>query len=309
MIELSIIIPIYNVEEYLDECLESVYKIKNIKKEVLLINDGSTDNSIEIIKKYKELYFEETIVINKKNEGLSATRNLGIENSKGKYITFLDSDDFINTRELESLYFFTKKNDLDVGIGNGIYFPKIEKIFKGKYEEKLYKGLDFFCKMLEKNDYLEIVVAKIYKKEFLLKNKLKFIEKIYHEDTPFTFEVLLKAKKVMFYDLNIYVYRKREMSITSKKTKKHIIDKIIGFHRSVDEYSKYKKNNEQEINLTINNYFFDWLWFGYKDLNKVDKNLFFKVLRLKKFTVKRYIKILIMLFEIYIKQNIIFIKD
>lgn len=93
-IDLSIIIPIYNVEQFLRDCLETVYNIK-INKEVILINDGSTDNSYFIIKEFEERYSDQTIVINQKNQGLAETRNIGLKYAKGEYITFIDSDDFI----------------------------------------------------------------------------------------------------------------------------------------------------------------------------------------------------------------------
>ena len=92
--KLSIVVPIYNVEKYLEECLESIYKL-NIKKEIILVNDESPDKSYLIIEKYKKLYPNETVIINQKNKGLSGARNSGLEIAKGKYIAFIDSDDFI----------------------------------------------------------------------------------------------------------------------------------------------------------------------------------------------------------------------
>ncbi|MGL4687379.1 MAG: glycosyltransferase family 2 protein, partial [Fusobacteriaceae bacterium] len=94
--ELSIIVPIYMVEEYLEECLESLYKIEGIEKEIILVNDGSPDNSYLIIEEFKKKYPKETVIIKKKNGGLSSARNLGISVAKGKYISFIDSDDFID---------------------------------------------------------------------------------------------------------------------------------------------------------------------------------------------------------------------
>ena len=88
-IELSIIVPIYNVEKYLRQCLDSIYKIENIKKEIILVNDGTKDNSGEIINEYYKKYKEITKVIEQENSGLSSARNTGLKNAMGKYIYFL----------------------------------------------------------------------------------------------------------------------------------------------------------------------------------------------------------------------------
>ena len=95
-IELSIIIPVYNVELYLRKCLDTIYPLQ-MKKEVILIDDGSQDNSFGIMQEYKDKFPEETIIISQENKGVSAVRNRGLEVALGKYVAFLDSDDFINT--------------------------------------------------------------------------------------------------------------------------------------------------------------------------------------------------------------------
>ena len=86
-IELSIIVPVYNVEQYLEECLVSIYAVENIKKEVILVNDGSTDSSQEILRRYKEKYPDITVLIDKENRGLSSARNAGIKVAKGNVIS------------------------------------------------------------------------------------------------------------------------------------------------------------------------------------------------------------------------------
>ncbi|MGL6168669.1 MAG: glycosyltransferase, partial [Fusobacteriaceae bacterium] len=115
--ELSIIVPIYNVEIYLRECLESLYKIKGIKKEIILVNDGSKDNSYKIIEEYKEKYPDITKVINKTNGGLSSARNSGLKEATGEYISFIDSDDFVDHLMFEEFFKLAIKDKVEVAVG------------------------------------------------------------------------------------------------------------------------------------------------------------------------------------------------
>ena len=106
MCDISIVIPIYNVEKYLRKCLDSVYSLNLDNKEVILVNDGSTDTSINILNEFKNKYPNKTKIISQKNQGLSEARNIGIKNSNGKYILFIDSDDFIIPTETEEFINF-----------------------------------------------------------------------------------------------------------------------------------------------------------------------------------------------------------
>lgn len=127
--ELSIIVPIYNVEDYLEECLESLYNIKNIELEIILVNDGSKDNSFKIMEKFKDMYPEKTVLINKENGGLSSARNAGMKAAVGEYISFIDSDDFIDVDEFERFFKEGQKDKLDVIVGNMRYYtPEKQEI-------------------------------------------------------------------------------------------------------------------------------------------------------------------------------------
>lgn len=103
IIKVSIVIPVYNVESYLEECMESVINQSLDDIEIICINDGSTDSSLKILERYESKY-NNIIVINQENKGLSASRNIGIRKARGKYIYFLDSDDFINIKSMEKCY-------------------------------------------------------------------------------------------------------------------------------------------------------------------------------------------------------------
>lgn len=214
-LELSIIIPVYNVEKYLKECLNSISKIKDINYEILIVNDGSPDNSQKIIEEFCKNNIKAKFFI-KENGGLSSARNYGIERAKGEYVWFVDSDDFINPDEFQNFYNKLDKN-LDILIGN-FYIFKNNNISK---EEKLLKnnkelsGKELLVKKGKTVIGKTYVWRNLYNREFLLDNKLYFKEKIVVEDQLFTILCLLKAKKVKYLDNYIYYYRIREGSITT----------------------------------------------------------------------------------------------
>ena len=223
---ISIVVPIYNVETYLNECLDSLYKLNIPNMEIILIDDGSTDNSYSIAKEYSEKYPEKTLLIQKENGGLSSVRNLGIKKASKKYIAFIDSDDFIDVKVFEDLLQKGIKKNLDVIVGNLMYY-RDGKIGKPLFRSELIKncgcvnGIDFFHNTFEKPKcFREEVVASFYKKDFLIENNLFFTEGILHEDSEFTPKVYMKAKKIEYFKCPFYFYRQRSGSIMSKVTDK-----------------------------------------------------------------------------------------
>lgn len=289
-IEISIIVPIYNVEKYLDECLNSIYAIKNMKKEVILINDGSTDNSTIIAQKYKNKYSNETILVNQENSGLSSARNRGLEIASGKYISFIDSDDFIEGKKFKELKKILEEDDLDILISNAQYYPNTKKMHRGVYEG-IKSGVEILVEMLKKKDYREVVWKNLYKREFLNENGIRFIEGLLHEDTPFMFECLLKAKKVKYEDITFYNYRKREGSIVSTQTEKNIIHGIYGIKLIL---KNYRQINEQ--NKILNTYIVSSYYSRAKKIKRNEKEIFRSIYELKKFTLEGWIKLILILF-------------
>lgn len=241
--DLSIIVPIYNVEDYLDECLKSIYKIKNLRYEVILVNDGSKDKSDVIIERFKEKYPDKTVVITKENGGLSSARNAGLRLAKGKYVSFIDSDDFIDPDEFSKFVYETITSRLDIGVGNMRYYipGKIgEPLFRSRRikDMAVVTGTEFLWGTLQQPKcFREEVVDDLYNKNFLVKNNLYFNESIIHEDSEFTTLAYLKAKKVKFIDRTFYFYRQREGSIMNKVSEKS----VISLEKICDTlYEKYK---------------------------------------------------------------------
>lgn len=127
-IKVSVIVPIYNTEKFLRKCIESIVNQTLQEIEIILINDGSTDNSHNICLEYAEKYPEKIRYINNKNIGCSATRNLGIELAKGEYIAFVDSDDYIEKGMYKEMYEVTRNKNLDVVVSGIIYEDSFNKI-------------------------------------------------------------------------------------------------------------------------------------------------------------------------------------
>lgn len=218
-INVSVIIPVYNVENYIEECIKSLLKQSLKEIEFIFVDDGSNDNSVNIIKKYKD---ERIILLSKENGGQSSARNLGLNKSRGQFIAFVDSDDFLIVDSCyEEMYKLAKKNESDIICGNGIqYFENGEKkeLFRNKSE--------FYSRTLDSREYLyvfrknksmhSVVWLNLYKREFIMNNKLFFKEGYLHEDELFIGEVFLRANTVSIYPVNFYGYRIRQNStITS----------------------------------------------------------------------------------------------
>ena len=221
----SVIIPVYNVKQYLHDCLNSVLNQTFLNYEVICINDGSTDGSGVILDEYSKKN-DSIKVISQKNKGLSAARNAGIKAAKGDYVFFLDSDDWIEKDSLkilsESIF------DEDMICFNGRrYFEDgtVEEPDKGISEEGL-AGWDYYNKyaLVSSKFHFVCVVLRLYKREFLLNNNLLFEDGIYHEDNLFTPIACYYASKVKVIHDCLYVYRIRKGSITQTQNPQRIFD-------------------------------------------------------------------------------------
>lgn len=229
-IAVSVIIPVYNVGEYLVECLKSVssQSLKNI--EIIAVNDGSTDNSLEILASYSKIETR-LIVLNQDNAGLSMARNNGTKIAKGEYIYFLDSDDFIDNCCLEKLYSKAKMDNLDILFFDADSFFDFKDVFlekkfasyKNYYKRKgcyhqIMKGMELLRNMYKNDDYRASAVLQLIKRKFWIENNLKFYPGLLYEDNLFTFKELLKADRVAYINEALYKRRIRKNSIvTSSK--------------------------------------------------------------------------------------------
>lgn len=234
-ITISIIIPIYNVERYLEECLESVVNQSDSFDEVLLINDGSTDNSLLICERYTSLY-NNIKLINKKNEGPSIARNIGMQYASGDYIMFLDSDDFLRLDSVKILKNHLQKIEFDALFFDAKVFVEADCTYSttGKeYDRKCLKidnieisGLEYFKRCYPQN-YVASACMAIYNKQSIEEMNLRFPERVFYEDTYFSFAFALHAKHVMYVSEDLYQRRYRNGStMTSKFSLRKFIDRV-----------------------------------------------------------------------------------
>lgn len=231
-IKVSIIVPVYNCEKHLARCLDSLTNqtLKDI--EIILINDGSIDNSGAICDKYS-IMDNRIVVIHKKNSGISDTRNLGINVAQGEYIGFVDSDDFVELRMFEKLYTAAIQNKCDVSICNYYsYFNKDnfyisnENLKEGIYDSDtiLMKFIGNNINEFEKPFYLASVWRCLYKKALISKTKFPPIKTI--EDRLFNIEILCKTKNVYYLSEALYYYFYNTSSITKTYQSEMIKDYV-----------------------------------------------------------------------------------
>ena len=246
---LSIIIPVYNVEQYIEQCIKSILTQCDDRIEIIIVNDGTPDNSISIIEKLTKdnPHFR---IINQENQGLSVARNTGLSKASGEYVWFIDSDDWI-LEDAISVVLGTVVKHRDVEVFSSImkrYYEKDHtygyKPHKGKLE---YSGFEY---LLAKQP-IGAAVRFIYKRSFLLQNNLKFEPNILHEDALWGFSMLYLANKILFFNVPLYVYRIREShSIMSSIKIKSAYDLLKG-HQILKNFMVDHVKEEDKVKYRV----------------------------------------------------------
>lgn len=247
MEKISIIVPIYNVETYLRDCMETIINQTYKEIEIILVNDGSTDSSLEICNEYAEKN-DKIKIVSKKNGGLSDARNVGLEYATGKYIMFVDSDDYLAFNSCEVLYNAIKDTEFDFVTANFAFTnndgtPWKKPMFGDKFENTILDISDY-----KKSFYLvnSTVWNKIFRKEFIDKNNLKFEYGLLAEDAVFTTKAFLKAKTTYYIKDIVYYYRQRE---TKRGNASISFNCSVEYFKKVNQayriiYNNFKKYNE-----------------------------------------------------------------
>ena len=248
---ISIIVPIYNVEQYIEECLDSIYNQNLTDFEVLCIDDRGRDKSIQKVQEYVEKNNIKNLQIieHSQNKGLSEARNTGINNAKGKYICFLDSDDKLEKGGIAQLLKKAEEEDLDIVEG------KVVELFETKCnielgtnllnrkDSKIMNGDEYFSNTIKNNEYLTSAWCRIFKKE-LLENKVYFMPGIKFEDEEFSPRAIIPANRVQYLNIPFYIYRRRDNSITTDMFKD---DKwYTSYMKIIDSLEEYAKKIENK---------------------------------------------------------------
>ena len=241
MAKVSVIVPIYNVEKYLPKCLDSLINQTLDDIEIILVNDGSTDNSGNIAKEYKAKYNDKFIYLEKENGGLSDARNFGIPYAKGEYIAFLDSDDYIEEDAYEKMYEKVKKEDADY----------IECDFIWEYPNK--QIIDKRIEYIDKKDMVakvrDVAWNKLIKRELIIKNNITFPKGLRYEDIEFTYKLIPFLQKVSYIDKPFVHYVQRNNSIANVQNEKTadifiILDNVEKYYKEKNLYDEYKEQIE-----------------------------------------------------------------
>jgi glycosyltransferase involved in cell wall biosynthesis len=214
MAQITIVLPVYNVEKYLAQCLDSIINQTFKDFECICVNDGATDNSLSILQEYskKDKRFK---IITQENKGLSGARNTGIKNTNTKYITFIDSDDWVTENYLEVLYNKIEETDADVVRASYKFYFQKENFYKDAKIREIHKiNTNSNIERLYKGYAGAFVWAKIYKTSVIKDNNIWFYEGKNSEDCPFLSLVYIYSKKVIFISDEILFYRKHSLSIT-----------------------------------------------------------------------------------------------
>ncbi|WP_288222123.1 glycosyltransferase [uncultured Clostridium sp.] len=248
---ISLILPVYNVEKYLQECLDSILNQSYGDYELIIINDGSTDGSIKIIEDYRDK-FKNIKIITQENKGLSETRNIGLKYAMGEYILFVDSDDFLRKDMLEKLINEALETNSDIVISNYyLYYSNINiiKYLKDMPKEQSYSNNEVINLMLM-NKIQGHVWNKLFKYTLLKEINFEFETDRFMEDIFPIFKAISRANKITYIDEALYFYRQREGSIINKKNKKLTED----YYHAITSIIKYIEDNEinvKEDNLRV----------------------------------------------------------
>lgn len=244
--QISVIIPVYKVEDYIEECIESVLSQSYRDIEVILVDDGTPDHSAELCKKY--LNDSRVKLIQKKNGGLSSARNVGIQNAQGDYLVFLDSDDlWCDESALMKIAGILEQESPDILIfGNIDYNCITNQETKNVFENRVYCGNTDKNLLIKSNAFRAAAWNKVISNKLFHDHDMFFIEGIVGEDNDWCARLLLYAEKIITTDICLYRYRKyRSGSITSGTNEKYVCDLIYSLEKCLSYFDNYSSCDEQ----------------------------------------------------------------
>lgn len=243
MVKVSIIVPVYNKEKTIRKCLDSLTEQTLSEIEIIVVNDGSTDKSQEVIAQYQKKYPHLIFINSRKNEGIGKTRNKGLQKAKGKYVGFVDSDDYVEKDMYEKYYTFAEKKKLSMVTGH--YYKENEKGETFLFETPLFEMSNVHKNpdLLLFDDYGPC--NKIFLREMLTEYQIQFEENLKYEDMPFVMKALYHARKVGHIEKPYYHYVIHEQSETTVMDKR-----VFDIFKIMDIINIYYKN-EKKLEETL----------------------------------------------------------
>lgn len=234
----SIIVPVYNVEKFLSECLESLVNQTMPSIEIVCINDGSTDDSLKILKEYAKVD-ERIVIINKKNSGYGDSMNRGLEKATGEYVGIVEPDDFVELNTFEKMYGVAKEENADVVKANFFEYSTEKKDDTYKSNLFLKKDVGEVIDLRERRHIFyqqPSIWSAIYKRQFLKKNKIRFLPSAgaSYQDAGFNFKVFATARRVVFMNESFLHYRQDNPNSSVKSE-----GKVYAVKDEYDEVEKY----------------------------------------------------------------------
>ncbi|MBO6165855.1 MAG: glycosyltransferase [Eubacterium sp.] len=255
----SVVIPVYNVERYVADCLDSVIAQTLTDIEIICINDCSTDGSRSVVESYLGKDVRISLYDNEVNRGLATTRNRGLELAQGKYVYFLDSDDMIEATALQELYTAAERDSLDAAVFAARFIYEDESMrpkfgtnpaaYKGDYPDVI-KGQELYKKWMKLWDWMPSQPRYFYRREFLIDNRIRYIDGMLHEDETFAFDVLMNAERIRVLKEEYFIRRFRASSIMSSVPTMRNVDGCITILSHVDGF----KTDDDELKKAIEFY-------------------------------------------------------
>lgn len=284
MVRVSVVIPVYNVEKYLEDCLNSIVNqtLKDI--EIICIDDGSTDNSLKILDDYAE-FDDRIVVVSQSNQGHAVSTNRGISMAKGEYLYLMDSDDIVKLNTLEDTYNLCKSKDLDFLIFKAMAYNEVEnRFYEGEnyIMDGLFESVGnsiFTYKDIPDEELFNISVtpwSKLYNREFVINCGAKFPEGLVFDDNVFFWQVLFNARRIYFHNEFLFTRRFYSSSSTSSGDMRYL-DSIKIVNLIGEEFQKHGEFEHHKVKLYNEKVHMGQ--FRYRRIKKEFKNMFFEAWR------------------------------
>ena len=219
-IKVSILVPAYNVEAYLDECLQSLLSQTLKEIEIVVVDDGSSDRTATIAEQYAASDSRIRVIRLPEHQGVSHARNACLAQAQGEYLSFVDSDDTISSTAMEELYHKAKTTDVDIALGSMLYcYPDGRQVRVGdkspvfRSDNEILSGQECFIRMQQTGCYVPMVCSNLYRTAFIKAHPQLHFEGEFHEDEYFTPFALYEATRVTDFKKDFYYYRQRTESI------------------------------------------------------------------------------------------------